>query len=319
MTVRQRQFARPLGVLVVLALLAAGVLAWRLMVDSDPSGAAAAPPPDTTRSTAPGTKEPQPKPGRPDRTSEPRTPAARAVYLGDSLAMENQEVLAGLLEKSGSANLRSAPHSGTTLCDYLEGDRERSLVPPEHKAAALVREERPKVVVLQFWGNSWGYTPCMGKVGSGTPAYYERYAADARALTGQIERAAHDAGIPRPRIVWVLQGPDAMAPDRIRQVNQIYEAQAKAASDLTADAGARVTRAGDRYRYVQRLPCTAYEQAHPAYCTGQGSTDLHRDDDYLHFCLAPTTTTPKPCRTRSPGILRYSQAIASAVEKYLKK
>ncbi|MFC7306546.1 SGNH/GDSL hydrolase family protein [Streptomyces monticola] len=327
------------AVLVVLGLLAVGAFAWRVVFASDPSGAAAAPPPGTasqhqqpapaqrpdgdTADTADtggtggtGGTEKNEKGEKPGRSAAAPS-RSRAVYLGDSLAMENQDVLAKLVKDSGRATLRSAPHSGTTLCDYLEGRRERSLVPPQHKAAALVREERPQVVVLQFWGNSWGYTPCMGTVGSGTPAYYERYAADARALTEQIASAAREAGIPRPKLVWVLQGPDAMSPDRIRRVNGVYTAQASAAGDLTADAGARVSRAGDRYTYVESLPCTAYERAHPAYCTGGDTTRLHRDDDYLHFCLAATTKNSQPCPVRSPGVLRYCQAIAATVDRHL--
>ncbi|SDK89015.1 SGNH/GDSL hydrolase family protein [Streptomyces indicus] len=319
----------------VLGLLAVAVLGWRLLVASDPSGAAATP-------AAPAARTPEGKAvpgdgGAPGETpsgstadastgGDPGTDQAEqpapqgdpvpALYLGDSIAMENQIVLAGLLEKT--ATLRNAPYSGTTVCDYLERGKDRSLVPPQHKAAALVREVRPEVVVLQFWGNAWGYTPCMGSIVQGSEPYYERYVADVRALTAEIERAAAEAGIARPRLVWVLQGPDPMAPDRIRRVNGIYEKQARAAGDLTADAGAAVSRPGDRYTHVERLPCTAYERAHPEYCTDGTSTRLHRSDDYLHFCLAPTTKTPKPCAKRSPGVLRYSRAIADAVTGHVR-
>lgn len=314
----------------VFGLLAVAVLGWRLLVAADPSGAAAAP-------TVPASRTPEGKAAPPDRAApepaadseqdppeqEAQDPPAQehapvpALYLGDSLAMENQLVLTDLLKKT--ATVRNAPYSGTTLCDYLERGQDRLLVPPQHTAAALVREEKPAVVVLQFWGNSWGYTPCMGSIVQGSEAYYKRYAADIRALTAEIERAAADAGIARPTIIWVLQGPDPMSPDRIRRVNGLYEKQAAAAGDLTADAGAAVSRAGDRYTHVQRLPCTPYEREHPEYCTDGDSTRLHRDDDYLHFCLAPTTQTPRPCPKRSPGILRYSKAIADAVTDHVRE
>ncbi|MFP3990572.1 SGNH/GDSL hydrolase family protein [Streptomyces sp. E11-3] len=329
-------------VLVPLTLAAVGVFGARLVFASDGSDANATPPAavptpggrPTTAAAAPAQPKkptespadepagkPTDKPGKsPAKKPTPKGPPARAVYLGDSLAMENQDVLADLLDESGSAKLRRAPHSGTTLCDYLEGSGD-SLVPDEHKAATLVRTERPKVVVLQFWGNSWGYTPCMKNIVHDTdPAtYYDRYAADARALTGQIAKAARDAGIPRPKLVWVLQGPDVMAPERVRRVNDIYRAQAKAAGDLISDAGARVSRPGDRYTYVQKLPCNTYERANPAYCTGGTTTELHRADDPLHFCLAPTTPKSQPCPVRSPGILRYCQAIAATVEDHLRE
>ncbi|MGW6009501.1 SGNH/GDSL hydrolase family protein [Streptomyces sp. NPDC055210] len=241
-------------------------------------------------------------------------PAERptVLYLGDSLAMENQKVLGGLLRDEESARYTSAPYSGTTLCDYLEGSGEDSLVPPKDKAAALVRRLRPDFVVLQFWGNAWGYTPCMDGItyDKQRDRYFARYTADAGRLTDQIADAATGS-----KIVWVLQGPDPITPDRVRRVNAVYERQARASGDLLADAGKAVSAASARYTWTQYLPCTAYEREHGAYCTqpGSGRTALHRDDDYLHFCLAPTTSTPKPCPVRSPGILRITRAISRAI------
>ncbi|MEV0176092.1 SGNH/GDSL hydrolase family protein [Streptomyces sp. NPDC050803] len=250
----------------------------------------------------------------------PATPSAPAkapvvLYLGDSLAMEAQQVLGQELRKGLRATYTSAPYSGTTPCDYLEGTGERSLVPDAAKAAALVRKVRPDFVVLQFWGNAWGYTWCMdGITHADAPGtYFRRYAADLKRLTDQIA-AAGDA-----RIVWVLQGPDPITPDRVRQVNALYEERAAASGDLVADAGRTVSAAGARHTWVQHLPCTAYEREHPDYCTEAGSdrTALHRDDDYLHFCLAPTTSTPKPCPARSPGILRIAREITRVIGKHL--
>ncbi|WP_415951039.1 SGNH/GDSL hydrolase family protein [Streptomyces sp. KLOTTS4A1] len=305
----------------VLGVLAVAVLGWRLLVTSDPSGAAARPTAPASRtsdaSPVPEDADGPKDAGRSGAGSEAASEApVPALYLGDSLAMENQEVLAGLLEDT--ASLRNAPYSGTTLCDYLERGEDRSLVPPQHKAAALVREVKPTVVILQFWGNSWGYTPCMGSIAQGSAAYYERHAADARALTTEIERAAKDVGIERPTLVWVLQGPDPMSPDRIRRINALYRKQAAARGDITADAGAAVSGPGGRYAHVQWLPCTRYEREHPPYCTDGGRAQLHRDDDYLHFCLAPTTKTPKPCAKRSPGVLRFSRAIADTVTRQVR-
>ncbi|MEV4032488.1 SGNH/GDSL hydrolase family protein [Streptomyces umbrinus] len=253
-----------------------------------------------------------------DSGAPPQRARPTVLYLGDSLAMENQKVLGGLLRDELKARYTSAPYSGTTLCDYLEGTGEDSLVPPKDKAAALVRTLRPDFVVLQFWGNAWGYTPCMDGIthGKAQDKYFARYTADARRLTDQIAGAA---GGERPRVVWVLQGPDPMTPDRVRRVNAIYERQAAASGDLLADAGKAVSPASARYTWSQYLPCTAYEREHAAYCTqpGNGRTALHIDDDYLHFCLVPTTKTPRPCPVRSPGILRITQAITRAVASQL--
>ncbi|AZQ39615.1 SGNH/GDSL hydrolase family protein [Streptomyces cyaneochromogenes] len=239
--------------------------------------------------------------------------APNVLYLGDSLAMEAQEVVGRELRRDLRATYTSAPYSGTTPCDYLEGTGKRSLVPVADKAAALVRKLRPDFVVLQFWGNAWGYTPCMDGIthGASPQKYFERYEADIKRLVDQIAAAGE------ARIVWVLQGPDPITPDRVRRVNALYEKQAAASGDLVADAGKTLSAAGARYSWVQYLPCTAYEREHAEYCTqpGRDRTALHRDDDYLHFCLAPTTSTPKPCPVRSPGILRIALEITRVIRE----
>ncbi|MER5936096.1 SGNH/GDSL hydrolase family protein [Streptomyces sp. NPDC001928] len=257
----------------------------------------------TTQQRAPASASPSTDPAKPPTV----------LYLGDSLAMEAQRVLGQELRRELRATYTSAPYSGTTLCDYLEGTGERSLVPDADKAAALVRRLRPDFVVLQFWGNAWGYTPCMDGItyDASRTRYAERYEADAKRLTEQIAAAGET------RIVWVLQGPDPITPERVRLVNSLYELRAGASGGLLADAGGTVSAAGARHSWVQYLPCTAYERAHDAYCTqpGRGRTALHRDDDYLHFCLAPTTSTPKPCPVRSPGILRIAREITRVIRE----
>ncbi|WP_327406373.1 SGNH/GDSL hydrolase family protein [Streptomyces sp. NBC_01288] len=240
--------------------------------------------------------------------------APRVLYVGDSLAMESQNVLGRELRGQLDATYTSAPYSGTTPCDYLEGSKEGSLVPAGDKAPALVRALHPDFVVLQFWGNAWGYTPCMDGItyDADREAYFTRYKADVKKLTAQIATAG---GAQRPTLVWVLQGPDPITPERVQAVNALYESQARSAGDLVADAGSTVSRAGARYTWTQYLPCTAYERAHPDYCTqpGNGRTALHLDSDYLHFCLAPTTSTPRPCPVPSPGILRIAREITRVI------
>ncbi|MFE0174723.1 SGNH/GDSL hydrolase family protein [Streptomyces sp. NPDC059002] len=305
-------------------LWSAGVLAGALLLGAcgDPgsggSGATPAEVPEVPGSSAGRAAGPAPSAtstARQRAAAEPRTSAPKVLYLGDSLAMENQDVLGGLLKDRLGARYRSAPYSGTTLCDYLDGTGKDSLVPDKDKAATLVRAERPDYVVLQFWGNSWGYTPCMDGItyDKERAKYFDRYAADARKLTAQIEAAA--GGGKRPRVVWVLQGPDPITPDRVRRVNQIYETQAKASGGLVADAGRAVSPASDRYAWVEKLPCTSYETKNPAYCTepGRGRTALHLPKDYLHFCLAPTTAKSRPCPVRSPGIRRMTSEITRTV------
>ena len=292
----------------VVGVLLAGLL---LGACTDPASGPEAPPPspDVTGPSASATEH------RRAAASPPAPAKAPTIlYLGDSLAMENQRVLGQELRRDLGARYTAAPYSGTTLCDYLEGTGARSLVPDRDKAAALVRSLRPDVVVLQFWGNAWGYTWCMdGITYAGSRAqYFRRYTADAERLTEQIAVAG---GAKRPRIVWVSQGPDPMTPDRVRWVNGLYAKQAAASGDLVADAGRTVSPAGARQTWVQHLPCTSYEREHPDYCTdpGRDRTALHIDKDYLHFCLVPTTSTPRPCPVRSPGILRMAREITRVI------
>ncbi|WNZ14083.1 SGNH/GDSL hydrolase family protein [Streptomyces sp. 11x1] len=283
--------------------------------DQAPPSAAAPEPSSTTRQrAATGSPGDDGGTGGTDADTATTKPAPGVLYLGDSLATENQTVLGDLLKDDLDARYTSAPYSGTTLCDYLEGTADRSLVPPRDKAAALVRRLRPDYVVLQFWGNAWDYTPCMDGVtyGKARAEYFRRYTAAAEQLTDQIASAG---GEHRPTIVWVLQGPDPMTPDRVRRVNALYTKQARAYGDLVADAGKAVSPAADRYTWAQYLPCTAYEREHDGYCTqpGRGRTALHHDEDYLHFCLAPTTSEPRPCPVRSPGVTRMAREITRAI------
>ncbi|MEV5356552.1 SGNH/GDSL hydrolase family protein [Streptomyces sp. NPDC052693] len=300
----------------VVGVLLAGLLLGGCGDPASGPGTAVPSGPDTSAPTRQRAPAPPVSPASPAAPASTPREAPRVLYLGDSLAMENQQVLGQELRRELRAEYTSAPYSGTTLCDYLEGTAERSLVPAADKAAALVRRLRPDVVVLQFWGNSWGYTPCMdGITYDRSPArYFSRYAADARRLTEQIAAAGRGAG---PEIVWVAQGPDPITPDRIRRVNALYAQRAAASGGLVADAGKAVSPAGGRQTWTQYLPCTAAERARPGYCTqpSRGRTALHRDDDYLHFCLAPTTSRPKPCPVRSPGILRIARAITETVRQ----
>jgi hypothetical protein len=296
-----------------------GVLVAGLLLGAcgDPASAPEASPPAPAVSGAsqsPTSTTRQRAVASPDAVAKPPT----VLYLGDSIAMENQKVLGQLLGDQLHARYTSAPYSGTTLCDYLEGTAKRSLVPPADKAAALVRSLQPDFVVLQFWGNAWGYTPCMDGItyDKARTTYVKRYEADAKRLTEQIAEAG---GARRPRIVWVLQGPDPITPDRVRTVNALYEARARASDDLLADAGKTVSPASARYTWAQYLPCTSYEHDHPAYCTqpGRDRTALHRDDDYLHFCLAATSSKPRPCPVRSPGILRITREITRVIADHV--
>ncbi|MGW0825347.1 SGNH/GDSL hydrolase family protein [Streptomyces sp. NPDC002845] len=280
--------------------------------------------PESTPAPAPTREAPEPSATTRQRAAAYPSPSAApkkaptVLCLGDSLAMENQNVLGQQLRAGLNARYTSAPYSGTTLCDYLEDTADRSLAPARDKAATLVHRLRPDYVVLQFRSNAWDYTPCMDGTtyDQDEDRYFARYAADAERLTDQIAGAG---GSHRPTVVWVLQGPDPITPDRVRRVNALCKERAKASGDLVADAGSTVSPDSARYTWTQYLPCTEYEREHTAYCTqpDQGRTALHHDEDYLRFCLAPTTSEPKPCPVRSPGILRIAREITRTIADHV--
>lgn len=199
----------------IVGVLLAGLL---LGACGDPASGPEQSPPDPALPTAaasPTTTTRQRPAASPTAATTPTTADAAAkaptvVYLGDSLAMESQKVLGQSLREQVNARYTSAPTPAPPSATIWRTG-ERSLVPPADKAAALVRSLRPDFVVLQFWGNSWGYTPCMdGITYDKEPAtYFKRYAADMRRLTEQIADAG---GARRPRIIWVSQGPDPITP-----------------------------------------------------------------------------------------------------------
>jgi hypothetical protein len=260
---------------------------------------------------------------------------SRAIYVGDSISVETSPVLQWIMAASGVTYAHSTL-GGMAICDFFPETEApggpgtyrllRDPVPPN--LYDLVRFVQPQVVALQFWGNSWQFTPCMrdanGEIlGPGTPGYYAKYAHDANRAMTIIRDAAASVGAPMPTVLWVLQGPDRGNPARPRILNDSYAALgATWPTARTVDAGREVSLAanywnpGDRYGWSQWLPCTQLERdgghCNPAY---GGVAQIHRDDDPLHFCLG--TIVNESCDTLSPGISRYGLAIAAAIKAAL--
>jgi hypothetical protein len=260
---------------------------------------------------------------------------SRVVYLGDSISVETSPVLQWIMAASGVTYAHSTL-GGMAICDFFPETEApggpstfrlwHDPVPPN--LYDLVRFMQPQVVALQFWGNSWQFTPCMrdanGEIlGPGTAGYYAKYAHDANRAMEIIRDAAASVGAPMPTVLWVLQGPDRGNPARPRILNDSYAALgATWPTARTVDAGREVSLAanywnpGDRYGWSQWLPCTQLErdggQCNPAF---GGVAQIHRDDDPLHFCLG--TIVNESCDTVSPGIARYGLAIAAAINAAL--
>jgi len=265
--------------------------------------------------------------------SESAAPTQASVaYVGDSIAFETSSVIAEALADHDLRYTTSAK-GGMAICDYLPeteavggpGTFRTFEAPVPPNLHDLLVSAQPDVVVMQFWGNSWQFTPCMKgpddvALAPGSEAYYTRYAADAERAMVVIRDAAASVKRPMPIVLWVLQGPDKGMPERTARLDAIYAALSdRWDSAGTIDAGREVSQAanyyepGDRYGYSQWLPCTALERetdhCNPAY---GGTAQIHKDDDPIHFCLGAVDASGV-CDTWSPGIHRYALAISAAI------
>src|SRR5262249_40164567 len=142
----------------------------------------------------------------------------RILYLGDSLVTETRNAVMFFVHRTGKAGVVATDHPGMSICDYLASGTEASLVPAEHKLSALVRTVRPRMIALQFGMGSPGPARCTGPDPPGSDGYYRRWWADAQQAVRQVTEAAQAAGIPRPKLVWVLQGPDRDNPQWVRRL-----------------------------------------------------------------------------------------------------
>ncbi|MFI0443962.1 hypothetical protein [Actinomadura sp. 6N118] len=236
------------------------------------------------------------------------------LYVGDSIATETSSALTYFIHRSGKARLVSSTRSGAALCDFLRPDR----------LPALMARTKPRLVLLQFWGHSSTTTGCTGSGGPGSEEYFTRYLSAARQTAQQIGQEAKRLAIPRPRIVWILQGPDRARPDRVRRLNEkIYQTTADEFGDLVSDAGHQVSLAANvyevvpngRYRWTAYLPCDETERRY-GLCskprTFGGVAQLHPDHDPRQLCSSTSTILDR-CTVSSPGVIRYTTVIAQTV------
>jgi hypothetical protein len=247
----------------------------------------------------------------------------RILYVGDSLAANSRNTVKSSIEATGRATVFESIFPGVALCDFLAN--RPSILPPPMGLTPMVERVKPQLIILQFWGNR--STPCMGEIGS-IEASVDRYLSDGLAAVEEIEAAAEGAGIARPKLLWVLQGPESKPEwhDRTRRLNEHYAFLAEQYGDRTSDAGWEVSMAnspdGDfpeaRYTWTQYLPCTDLEKQ-IGLCTHPhkdgGVTQLHADNDALHFCLADQFLYF--CLTPSPGAIRYGLRIAEDAKEWL--
>lgn len=261
---------------------------------------------------------------------------ARVLLVGDSIAYETGAVVGYLVNATGKATFHGATKGGMAICDWFPETRAPGgpgsfldwESPPVPNLRDLVTSTRPHAIVMQFWGNSWDFTPCMrdadGRIlAPGSDAYYARYRDDANRAMQIIRDAARVASIAMPKVLWVLQGPDRANPRRTRILNEHYAELGAAwgAALETIDAGREVSLAanyyqpGDRYGFSQYLPCTQIERDNGTCIAAYGGVaQLHKDGDDIHFCLGNVVKQANwygNCDTASPGLLRYGLSIAA--------
>ncbi|RYZ51478.1 MAG: hypothetical protein EOP07_21235 [Proteobacteria bacterium] len=161
--------------------------------------------------------------------------APKVLYVGDSIAVETSDTVAWWAKNYSNADTTRAMFGGLALCDFTVGKSN-----PNSNDSSLqtrVKEDRPDVVVFQFVGNR--FTDCMQNLPD-DEAYFKKYYDDAIEATRQIERASSDAGINRPKIIWVLQGAWEDGP-RTTRLNRQYREVALLNGDYVTDAGAEVS------------------------------------------------------------------------------
>jgi hypothetical protein len=275
------------------------------------------------------------------------TDKARVLYVGDSISFETRDAVTFFVAGTGKADVRYIGFGGAAICDVIRA--ETRFLDATNKLAYQVREFKPHLVALTFWGNPAYFSKCAPTT-RGSEAFYAQYLADARAAVREIRDAATAAGIPQPRIRWVLQGPDKENREISRRMNQIYaQVVSESSNSASIDAGFEVSMAAypyetipdGRYTWTEFLPCSALERG-TAYCTEPlaygGVTRLHRQArnaftnaiavDAIHFCLDghldPQTgqqliSDPDAwhCDNPSPGVLRFGLRIAAEVNAAL--
>lgn len=257
------------------------------------------------------------------------TDKARVLYVGDSLAANTVSTVAFWTSAKGNVDFSQSIFAGMALCDFLEVPNAKRET--ENRLRAQVMNLKPHLVILQFWGNA--ATPCMQGQAPGSEGYFNQYFWNALAAVNTIADAASAVGIPKPKILWVLQAPDRadlnLANKRIERLNKTYSLVANATAGRTSDAGYHLSLAAfpfgtptpeSRYEWTAFLPCTDFEKQ-VGYCTdpdafGIGLAKLHRDDDPLHFCLGNNFLFVD-CDTPSPAILRYGMQIAKDASDWL--
>ncbi len=215
----------------------------------------------------------------------------RVGEYGDSLAMQAVPFFNFALS---SADTLDQQYGGTSICSWFD---------QMHQDATAFR---PEAVVLQFDGDA--FAPCMDGVMPGTPAYFQRYAADSETainIFAAVGAHVYIAGTP------ISQNSTA----GWDTLDHVYAAVAGSSPDATyVDAGASVENDG---QFTFTLPCLSFEPCTGPVVNGVPS-NLVRDPSGTHFCPTGNFTIVGEsgyCDVWSSGAFRYGLAMASGVAR----
>jgi hypothetical protein len=228
------------------------------------------------------------------------TGAPSVVFYGDSLTWESTRYIPAL---AGQKGLAVTEHSfvATAICDWF----------PD--MWARLPKERPTVVVIAFYGNSW--TKCMSDghggwlQGAAKAAKYERDAAAATAIALASGSRVVLVGAPRSR--------DQMSDPQWEGVRNAYRRVARQYPDRVVfrDAGEDIAPNGV---YSPTRPCLARERdmvnADGSHVCENGET-IVRAPDGLHFCphgLDNAIGQPGHCPRYMSGGYRYIRTLVDA-------
>jgi hypothetical protein len=228
------------------------------------------------------------------------TPTPSVLVYGDSLTWESQRYLPGIAAAIG---VQATQHSfvGTAICDWLPDMFVR------------VPHERPTVLVVAFYGNSW--TPCMSDTkgdfleDGAKAAKYEHDATAAVAIAMATGSKVVFVGAPRSQ--------DQMGDPNWQRVRNVYrdEAARHPGKVFFVDGGENIA---PHDTFVSTMPCLPRERD---LVDTNGSRPCEhgriivRAPDGLHYCphgLDNAMGQPGHCPVYMSGGYRWMQTILIA-------
>jgi hypothetical protein len=225
------------------------------------------------------------------------------VLYGDSLTWESQRYVSWLAAVNG---VEGTEHSwpGTAICDYTSD------------MWARLPHERPTVVVLAFYGNSW--TPCMR---DGHGGWYQG-AAKARKYEHDANAAVAIAIASGTKVVFVgaPRSREQMNDPGWERVRDVYRRLAARypSQVFFRDSGPRIA---PREAFREKQPCSPRERTlieHDGYHPCVNGRIIVRSPDGLHFCprgLANAAGQLGECPRYSSGEWRYMSTLIEAASQ----